>query len=84
MSLRMGRHLRTAHRFAFNVALLSIAIWPASSAFFYLTGVDPHQPRYSTLGAFLGPLYLFAAGVFISNSALLAVALGIERGSVRL
>jgi putative nucleotidyltransferase with HDIG domain len=81
MSLRMGRHLRTAHRFAFNVALLSIAIWPASTAFFALTGVDPHQPRYTTLGAFLGPLYLFAAGVFISNSVLLAVALAIERGA---
>jgi putative nucleotidyltransferase with HDIG domain len=81
MSLRMGRHLRTAHRFAFNVALLSIAIWPASTAFFALTGVDPHQPRYTTLGAFLGPLYLFAAGVFVSNSVLLAVALAIERGT---
>jgi putative nucleotidyltransferase with HDIG domain len=80
MSLRMGRHLRTAHRFAFNVALLSIAIWPASTAFFYLTGVDPHNPQYASLEEFLGPLYLFAAGVFISNSALLAIALAIERG----
>jgi putative nucleotidyltransferase with HDIG domain len=80
MSLRMGRHLRTAHRFAFNVALLSLAIWPASTAFFRLTGVDPHNPHYSSLDGFLGPLYLFAAGVFLSNSALLAIALAIERG----
>ena len=48
MSLRMGRHLRTAHRFAFNVALLSIAIWPASQLFFYLTGIDPRHPTYRT------------------------------------
>jgi putative nucleotidyltransferase with HDIG domain len=81
MSLRMGRHLRTAHRFAFNVALLSIAIWPASQLFFFLTGIDPRAPTYSTLRVFLGPLYLFAAGVFISNSALLAIALSFERGT---
>ena len=81
MSLRMGRHLRTAHRFAFNVALLSIAIWPASQLFFFLTGIDARHPTYSALGLFLGPLYLFAAGVFISNSALLAIALAAERGT---
>ena len=80
MSLRMGRHLRTAHRFAFNVALLTISIWPASSAFFWMTGIDPHNPSYHSLAQFIAPLFLFAAGVFASNSALLAVALSIERG----
>lgn len=81
MSLRMGRHLRTAHRFAFNVALLTISIWPASSAFFWMTGIDPHNPSYQSLAQFIAPLFLFAAGVFASNSALLAVALSIERGA---
>ena len=55
MSLRMGRDLRTAHRFAFNVALLSIAIWPASQIFFHLTGIDSRHPTYPSLGVFLGP-----------------------------
>jgi putative nucleotidyltransferase with HDIG domain len=80
MSLRMGRHLRTTHRFAFNVALLAVSIWPASSAFFWMTGIDPHNPSYQSLGQFIAPLFFFAAGVFASNSALLAVALSIERG----
>ncbi|MGD9904719.1 MAG: HD domain-containing phosphohydrolase [Vicinamibacterales bacterium] len=80
MSLRMGRQLRTAHRLAFNVALLSISIWPASLAFFALTSIDPRQPIYSSLASFIGPLYVFSACVFATNSALLAIALAIERG----
>lgn len=81
MSLRLVRQLRTPHRFLFNVALLSIALWPSSTLFFFLTGLDPHQPHYGGLETFVWPLYLFAAGVFLTNSSLLAIALAIERGS---
>ncbi len=39
------------------------------------------RPAYGAPDAFVGPLYVFAGGVFAINSWLVAIALGIERGT---
>lgn len=81
MSLRLVPRLRTPHRVLFNVGTLAASVFPASLLFFSLSGLDTHTPVYGPVETFVGPLYAFALAVFLLNSWIVAVALGVERDS---
>ena len=80
MSLRLVPRLRTVHRVLFNVGTVSIAVYMAAQLYFRLAGLDTRQPAYGPVESFVGPLYVFAGGVFAINSWLVALALSFERG----
>lgn len=79
MSLWLLPGLKTAHRVAFNLGVLAISISLSARLFFFLTGLDPRHPSYSSLTTFIVPLYIFALTCFILNSGLIALALSFER-----
>lgn len=81
MSLRLIPRLRTPHRILFNVGTVAIAVYLAAQLYFRLAGLDMRRPAYGAPDTFVGPLYAFAGGVFAINSWLVAIALGIERGT---
>jgi putative nucleotidyltransferase with HDIG domain len=81
MSLRLIPRLRTPHRILFNVGTVAIAVYLAAQLYFRLAGLDMRRPAYGAPDTFVGPLYVFAGGVFAINSWLVAIALGIERGT---
>ena len=80
MSLWLLPRLKTAHRVAFNVSVLVISIWVASQGFFFLSGIDPRSPEYTSLADFVVPLYVFTGACFLLNSGMVALALAFERG----
>jgi putative nucleotidyltransferase with HDIG domain len=80
MSLWLMPGLKTVHRLSFNISVLVISIWTASQIFFAISGIDLRAPQYSSLGSFVGPLYIFTACCFLLNSGMVATALAIERG----
>ena len=79
MSLRLIPRLRTLHRVLFNVGTVAIAVYIAAQLYFRLAGLDTRRPVYGSIETFVGPLYVFAGGVFAINSWLVAIALGFER-----
>ncbi len=79
MTMRLPAHLRTPHRILFNVGALAVTVLPSALLYFHLTGLDPRQPTYGPLEGFVGPLYVFAVCVFVFNSALVALAVSVER-----
>lgn len=79
MSLRLVPRLRTPHRILFNVGALAASVFPASLLFFKLTGLNIQNPAYGEVESFIGPLYAFALAVFLLNSSIVAIALGVER-----
>lgn len=79
MSLRLLPNLKTFHRVSFNVSVLLISVWGAGQLFFWLAGVDPRNPQYSSLAGFIVPLYVFTVACFLLNSGLIAGALAFER-----
>jgi putative nucleotidyltransferase with HDIG domain len=81
MSLRLIPRLRTPHRILFNVGTVAVAVYLAAQLYFELAGLESRRPSYGPLETFVGPLYVFAGGVFVINSWLVAIALGIERGT---
>jgi putative nucleotidyltransferase with HDIG domain len=80
MSLRLRPGLRTPQRILFNVGTLTLSVWPSAHLYFYLAELSPAQPNYSSIGTFVGPLYIFATTVFAINSSLVAIAVGLEKG----
>lgn len=80
MSMRLPQRLRTPHRILFNVGALAVTVLPSALLYFRLAGLDARSPRYGPLENFVGPLYVFALSVFLFNSALVALAVSLERG----
>lgn len=80
MSLRLRPGLRTAQRVLFNVGALALSVWPSAHLYFFLSGISPDRPAYGDIGSFVGPLYVFAATVFLLNSSLVAAAVAVDRG----
>jgi hypothetical protein len=80
MSLRLRPALRTPQRILFNVGTLTLSVWPSGHLYFYLASLSPMQPSYGSIGTFVGPLYIFATSVFVINSSLVAIAVGLEKG----
>ena len=79
MTLRLPAHLRTPHRILFNVGALAVTVLPSALLYFHLTGLDSRRPTYGPLEGFVGQLYVFAVCVFVFNSALVALAVSVER-----
>ena len=81
MSLRLIPRLRTPHRVLFNVGTVAIAVYLAAQLYFKLAGLDVRRPSYGALETFVGPLYVFAGGVFAINSWLVAIAVGLDENN---
>ena len=66
-------------RVAFNTATTGLGIWAGSHVFFLLAGVSPlaHAPQVPP-GQVIGPLLALTAVYFLTNSGLIAVAIGLD------
>jgi putative nucleotidyltransferase with HDIG domain len=66
-------------RVAFNTATTALGIWTGSHVFFLLAGVPPlaHVAQVPA-GQVIGPLLALTAVYFLTNSGLIAVAIGLD------
>jgi putative nucleotidyltransferase with HDIG domain len=76
-TLWMRPEHRTLLRSLFNVTSVSISIWIASHAFFWMAQASPGQAL--ALSRLIGPLFALAALYFLTNSWLIAFALSFEK-----
>jgi putative nucleotidyltransferase with HDIG domain len=76
-TLWMRPEHRSILRSLFNLASVSLSIWLASQAFYWLTGSEPG--RYLPLSQLVMPLFVLAALYFLINSWLVAFALSFEK-----
>jgi putative nucleotidyltransferase with HDIG domain len=65
-------------RVAFNTATTSLGIWAGSHAFFLLAGVAPLTHVQAPAGQVIVPLLALTAVYFLTNSGLIAVAIGLD------
>jgi diguanylate cyclase (GGDEF)-like protein/putative nucleotidyltransferase with HDIG domain len=79
ISLWVRGQARTLYRAVFNVAAPAISIWLASTLFFRLSGIPPFTVMPTGLTRLFAPLAAMTALYFLSNSGLVAVALGLEK-----
>ena len=76
-TLWMRPEHRSLLRSLFNVTSVSISIWIASQAFYWLAHASPGQTL--ALSRLVGPLLVLAALYFLINSWLIAFALSFEK-----
>ena len=76
-TLWMRPEHRSLLRSLFNVTSVSISIWIASQAFYWLAQASPGQTL--ALSHLVGPLFALAALYFLINSWLIAFALSFEK-----
>lgn len=76
-TLWMRPEHRSLLRSLFNVTSVSISIWIASQAFYWLANASPGQTL--ALSRLVGPLFVLAALYFLINSWLIAFALSFEK-----
>lgn len=74
------KHGRPAHRVLFNITAPAVAIWVSGHVFFLVAGIEPFSRQSTPLPGLFIPLLLFTILYFVLNSALVAVALGLEMG----
>src|SRR6185503_18745474 len=79
ISLQLARRSFRAERLLFNAAAPALAMWVASSTFFWLAGVNPLIEKAPSLGALIVPLVVFAASYFVLNTGLIAGAIAFEQ-----
>jgi putative nucleotidyltransferase with HDIG domain len=79
MSLWMNRGKRSLKKILFNATAPAIAIRTASEVFFYFSGAVPGQIHSAHVGQLIFPIFAFALLYFLINTALVAIALGLER-----
>jgi ABC-type multidrug transport system fused ATPase/permease subunit len=65
-------------RVAFNTATTSLGIWAGSHVFFLLAGVAPLTETQAPAGQLIIPLLALTAVYFLTNSGLIAVAIGLD------
>ena len=66
-------------RVAFNTATTSLSIWAGSHVFFLFAGVPPlANASQVPAGQVIGPLLALTAVYFLTNSGLIAVAIGFD------
>jgi len=70
---------KEALRIFFNLSAAAISIWTAASVFYLLAGVPPLSQQSAPLPQLLFPLVALTLVYFILNSALVAIAVAIER-----
>ena len=71
---------RRRERVAFNTATTSLGMWAGSHVFFLLAGVPPLTltQTQAPAGELLAPLLALTAVYFLTNSGLIAVAIGLD------
>jgi diguanylate cyclase (GGDEF)-like protein/putative nucleotidyltransferase with HDIG domain len=79
VALWVKRESRSAYRALFNIAASALSIWIAATAFFAISGIQPFLNHNTTLGVLLGPLAVLTIVFFLSNSWLVAIAVGLEK-----
>jgi diguanylate cyclase (GGDEF)-like protein/putative nucleotidyltransferase with HDIG domain len=79
IALWVKREARSAYRALFNVAASALSIWMAATIFYALSGIEPLSNRETPLSQLFGPLAILTAVFFLSNSWLVALAVGFEK-----
>ena len=79
VALWVKRESRSAYRTLFNIAASALSIWIAATAFFAISGIQPFLNHNTPLGVLFGPLAVLTIIFFLSNSWLVAIAVGLER-----
>lgn len=79
ISLWVRREARSIYRAMFNVAAPAVSIWISATIFFAISGIQPYSNNDTPIAALFGPLAVLTIAYFLSNSWLVAIALGLER-----
>ena len=66
-------------RLTFNLAAAAVAIWVATHAFYYCTGIAPLSVAPSPIIRLLPWLFLLATVYFLLNSWLVAIVVGLQK-----
>src|SRR6266850_6576723 len=70
---------RSAYRAMFNIAAPAASIWTSATIFFAISGIQPYSNNETPIAALFAPLAVLTVAYFLSNSWLVAIALGLER-----
>jgi len=70
---------RSGYRALFNIAAPAVSIWVSATIFFTISGIQPYSTYETPIGALFAPLAVLTIAYFLSNSWLVAIALGLER-----
>jgi diguanylate cyclase (GGDEF)-like protein/putative nucleotidyltransferase with HDIG domain len=70
---------RSAYRAMFNIAAPAVSIWMSATIFFAISGIQPYSSNETPIAALFAPLAVLTIAYFLSNSWLVAIALGLER-----
>src|SRR5687768_14602115 len=65
-------------RVAFNTATTALGMWAGSHAFFLIAGLPPLIETEAPAGQLIAPLLALTAVYFLTNSGLIAVAIGLD------
>jgi diguanylate cyclase (GGDEF)-like protein/putative nucleotidyltransferase with HDIG domain len=57
----------------------AVSIWTSATVFFAISGIQPYSSNETPIGALFAPLAVLTVTYFLSNSWLVAIALGLER-----
>ena len=79
VALWVKRESRSAYRALFNIAASAFSIWVAATTFFAVSGIQPFLRHDTPLGVPFGPLAILTIIFFLSNSWLVAIAVGLEK-----
>src|SRR6266850_5322125 len=79
ISLWVRREARSVYRAMFNIAAPAASIWTSATIFFAISGIQPYSNSETPIAALFAPLAVLTVAYFLSNSWLVAVALGLER-----
>lgn len=79
ISLWVRRDSRSAYRAMFNIAAPAVSIWISATIFFAMSGIRPYSNSDTPIAALFAPLAVLTIVYFLSNSWLVAIALGLER-----
>lgn len=79
ISLWVRSEARSAYRAMFNIAAPAVSIWISATIFFAISGIQPYSNNDTPIAALFGPLAVLTIVYFLSNSWLVAIALGLER-----
>jgi len=74
------RRRRPVRQLTFNAAALALSMWASASAFFALSGVAPLAVSEAPITRLVAPLLAMAVVYFAANSALTAIAVGMDSG----
>lgn len=79
VALWVKRESRSVYRALFNIAASALSIWVAATAFSSISGIQPFLNHDTPLSLLFGPLVVLTVIFFLSNSWLVAIAVGLEK-----